>query len=161
VLVVPPHDAQQPAAAARPRRVICPVDFSAASKQALAHALKLAEESDAHLTVMHVIEVPPELNEVPTSAAFNVDEIRLEAEASALERLRALVPKEAREFCTIETAVFEGKASREVLRRAAEEHADLIVMGVHGRSAFDLWLFGSNAQIVARASTCPVLVVHG
>ena len=34
-------------------------------------------------------------------------------------------------------------------------------MGVHGRSAFDLWLFGSNTQVVARAAPCPVLVVHG
>jgi nucleotide-binding universal stress UspA family protein len=161
VLIEPPHDTKPAAASATPERILCPVDFSAASTAALGHALALAEESDAHLTVMHVIEVPPEINEIPTSAAFDVTELRLAAEAHALERLRALIPADARAFCTVETAVVEGKASREVLRRADAERADLIVMGVHGRSAFDLWLFGSNTQVVARAATCPVLVVHG
>jgi nucleotide-binding universal stress UspA family protein len=42
----------------------------------------------------------------------------------------------------------------------AEEEADLIVMGVHGRGALDLLLFGSNTHHVIRAATCPVLIVR-
>ena len=90
-----------------------------------------------------------------TPQGFDIGAVHLAAQASVLERLRALVPPAARTFCTVETAVAEDKASREVLRQAAAEGADLIVMGVQGRSAFDLWLFGSNTQIVVRALAVP------
>src|SRR4029450_2155112 len=60
------------------------------------------------------------------------------AEAECLRRLRALVPARARLYCTVVTRVNEGKPAREIERVAAEERADLIVMGVHGRSAVGL-----------------------
>jgi nucleotide-binding universal stress UspA family protein len=43
---------------------------------------------------------------------------------------------------------------------AAEQAADLIVMGVHGRGAIDLVVFGSTSHHVIRASSCPVLIVR-
>jgi nucleotide-binding universal stress UspA family protein len=42
---------------------------------------------------------------------------------------------------------------------AAAENADLIVMGVQGRGAVDLMVFGSNTNHVIRSAACPVLVV--
>jgi nucleotide-binding universal stress UspA family protein len=76
-------------------------------------------------------------------------------------RHRDLIPDQARTFATINTAVVEGGAYRRVLQRAAEEQTDLIVMGVHGRSAIDLLVFGSTTHHVIRAATCPVLIVRG
>jgi nucleotide-binding universal stress UspA family protein len=55
--------------------------------------------------------------------------------------------------------VFEGRAHKEILRVALQERADLIVMGVQGRGAVDLMLFGSNTHAVIRGAACPVLVV--
>ena len=52
-----------------------------------------------------------------------------------------------------------GKSYVEILRLAAEEHADLIIMGVHGRSALDR-LFGSTTNQVVRQATCPVLTLR-
>jgi nucleotide-binding universal stress UspA family protein len=141
------------------RGILCPVDFSEGSTNALSYALNLAEEADAQLTVLHVIEIPPELRENPLSAGFDVDGVRAAAEADALRRLRDLVPEQARSYCTVETAVREGAAYREILKVAAERRSDLIVMGVQGRGAVDLMLFGSNAARVVRAAACPVLVV--
>jgi nucleotide-binding universal stress UspA family protein len=46
-----------------------------------------------------------------------------------------------------------------VLCRALRAQADLIVMGVHGRGALDLGLFGSTTHHVIRESVCPVLIV--
>jgi nucleotide-binding universal stress UspA family protein len=60
----------------------------------------------------------------------------------------------------VDTAVVEGRAYREILRQAAEKKTDLVVMGVHGRGALDLLLFGSTTHHVIRASTCPVLIVR-
>ena len=59
----------------------------------------------------------------------------------------------------IETAVREGAPFRQILRVAAEDHADLIVMGVQGRLAIDLAMFGSNSARVTRGATCATLVV--
>jgi len=61
--------------------------------------------------------------------------------------------------CSIKTVVTEGSPYREILKTAAARSADLVVMGVHGRGAIDLMLFGSNTARVSRAATCPVLIV--
>lgn len=107
-----------------------------------------------------MIEIPPELRENRLTPDFDSDSIHAAAAAAARRRLRDLVPDLARTYCTIETAVAEGRAYRQVLRRAAEAKADLIVTGVHGRGALDLLLFGSNTHHVIRAAMCPVLIVR-
>lgn len=161
VLVVPPHTKVAPQGVVPGRRILCPIDFSEASLAALEYATSLAEEADATLTLLHVIEVPPELRESPVHGEVEVDRIRAAAEAACLRRLRALIPDSVRQSCTVRTSVVEGRAAREVVRAATEDGDDLIVMGVRGRNAMDLMVFGSNTQYVVRASPCPVLVVHG
>jgi nucleotide-binding universal stress UspA family protein len=141
--------------------VVCAVDFGAPSLAALAYALSIAEESDARLTVLNVIEKPPELTISSPPPDLDIYQVRAEAEASRLRRLRALVPESAHAFCSVETAVLEGGASRLLLELAEERHADLIVMGVHGRRAIDVAVFGSNTKDVIRRAHCPVLVVPG
>jgi nucleotide-binding universal stress UspA family protein len=141
------------------RKVLCSVDFSEGSLRALEYAVTLAEEGDAQLTVLHVIEVPPELRENPLAEGFDVDRVRAEAEARSLQHLRELIPQDARTYSTVETDVREGAAYWEILKVAAERSVDLIVMGVQGRGALDLLLFGSNTARVSRTATCPVLIV--
>ncbi len=160
-LVVPPRAPDvSPDAPAQFKQILCAVDFSDSSLSALAYALTLAEESDARLTLLHVIEMPPELRENPMAPDFDVDRIHAAAEAEAQRRLRDLVPEAARTYCTIDTAVVEGRAYRRVLGHAVEQKSDLIVMGVHGRGALDLLLFGSTTHHVIRAAVCPVLIVR-
>jgi nucleotide-binding universal stress UspA family protein len=172
VLAIPSHlDPVRLGNHLAPREIVCAVDFSTPSLTALAHALSLAEETDAHLTLLHVIEMPPELARAPELArmlaseggpeppAFDVAAIRAEAEADCLVRLRKLVPEHARDYCTIETSVLEGGVSHQILRLAANRSADLIVLGVHGRNAIDIAVFGSNSKDVIRSAHCPVLVV--
>lgn len=141
-------------------RIVCAVDFSEPSLNALAYALAIAEESEARLTLLHVIAVPPELLAPhPESPGFNVDRIRSEAEAASLTRLRSLIPEHARDYCTIETAVLEGGVSRHLLQMANTRRADLLVLGVRQRNPFDLAFFGSNSKDLVRQAHCPVLVV--
>lgn len=140
-------------------RIVCGVDFALASVSALAYALSIAEESDARLTLLNVIEMPPELQHPPTGPDYDVDRVRAEAEAGQLAKLRALVPEHARDYCTVATSVMEGGASRQLLRAAEAERADLIVLGVHGRNALDVAIFGSNSRDVVRFALCPVLIV--
>lgn len=143
--------------AARPPRILCPVDFSESSLDTVAYALNMAEEVDARLTLLHVIEAP-EFHEIPIFAEENLAAAREAARAAAERRLHDLVPDEARTYCSVEAVVVEGSAYREILRQAGERQVDLIVMGVRGRRALDLLLFGSTTHHVIRAAACPVLV---
>jgi nucleotide-binding universal stress UspA family protein len=53
-----------------------------------------------------------------------------------------------------------GKAWKDILHVAAEKAADVIVLGVKGRSTADLFFFGSTTQHVVRQSACPVLTIR-
>jgi nucleotide-binding universal stress UspA family protein len=160
-LVVPPRAPDVSAGAAvQFRRILCPVDFSESSLDALVYAINLAEEADAQLTLLHAVEVPAVLIEERTMPALDLSRVRDAVAAEARRRLYELIPQSARTYCTVETAVVEGRAYREILRHATERQADLIVMGVHGRGALDLLVFGSTTHHVIRASACPVLIVR-
>ena len=161
-LVVPPRAPDvAPEAPVQFRRILCAVDFSERSLDALAYALNLAGETDARLTLFHVIEYQPVLQ--PELAVVDVDlaRIRDATEREARRRLHALIPDQARTYSMVETAVVEGRAHREVLRQAAEQQADLIVMGAHGTGVIDGLVFGSTTHHVIRSATCPVLIVRG
>ena len=52
------------------------------------------------------------------------------------------------------------RAYKEILQRASDSDADLIVMGAQGSGGIELMLYGSNTHHVVRAATCPVLTVR-
>lgn len=158
--VPPPAPGLHPEGSVLFRRIVCPVDFSGASLAALAHALKLAEQSGAEITILHVLEWLVEDEPGAKIAGFDVPEFRRYLERDARERLHRLVPEEARNWCRPHEEVVGGKPWREVLRLAEEREADIVVMGVRGRNPVDLALFGSTTNHVVRGAHCPVLVVH-
>ena len=159
-LVVPPRAPDVPAGSPiQFRRILCAVDFSESSLDALAHAINMAEEANAQLTVLHVVEFPLMLNVEPTMPAVDLSRLREAAASDGRRKLEELIPEEARTYCTVDTAVVEGRAYREILRQATERQSDLIVIG-HGRGALDLLVFGSTTHHVIRASACPVLIVR-
>lgn len=159
VLVVPPHDAVAPAAVSF-KNIVCAIDFSESSLAALTWALSFAEEADARLLLLHVIEVPPELRASAVVTEHEIDQLHAAFEADALERLRALIPAHASEYCSVETATASGAAGHAILALAKERHADLIVMGAQGQRAIERLVFGSKTRDVVCAATCPVLTVR-
>jgi nucleotide-binding universal stress UspA family protein len=78
-------------------------------------------------------------------------------EATALTRLGTLVPEKLAGRITVVSRVSHGKPYVGILRVAAEDKADLIVLGVHGRRAIDILLLGSTTNQLVRQATCPVL----
>ncbi len=164
VLTVPPR---AHATSSLPfKRLLCAVDFSEWSLEALKLAVSIARESGAALTLLHVLEWPweepptPAFDELPAEQASALIEYRRYAEKSARARLRSLVPDAARDRVTATSEVLHGKAYAGILRAAGEEHADLIVLGVHGRRAVDVMFLGSTTNQVVRRATCPVLTLR-
>ena len=157
VLTVPPR--VESTATLPFKRLLCPVDFSEPSVAALGFALSLAQEAEAQLTVLHVVEWP--LDEEPiVTPPFDVPEYRRGREAEVRARLERLVPAEAGDWCRPSLRIGHGKPYREILGTAAEDQADLVVMGVHGRNPLDVMLFGSTTNHVVRQATCPVLTLR-
>lgn len=167
VLTVPPRASGRDAVPFT--HVLCAVDFSESSVAALGAALAIAQEADAQLTVLHVLDWP--IEEVPPVAVVNADPAapapafdlagyRRTLEADAARRLETLVPDAARDWCTPRTHVAHGTPHVEVLKAAADMPADLIVLGVRGRHPIDVMLFGSTANQVVRQAACPVLTVR-
>ena len=156
VLTVPPPAARSTLPF---KRVLCPVDFSEASILALECAFSIAQESDARLTLLHVFDWPSN-HELSLEGAFDVPAFQRQREEEARHRLAALIPEDARNWCAPEPTLRHGKPYREILAVAESEHADLVVMGVHGRNALDVMLFGSNTNQVVRRASCPVLTLR-
>jgi nucleotide-binding universal stress UspA family protein len=142
------------------RRILGAIDFSQESTAALDYGLSLAQESGGELTLIHAIEVPPELRDGHVADLTDVDRLRAAEEARCLRKLREMVPAHARLLCTVNTFVDEGAADHVILAAAAAHDVELIVMGVRGHGALDLAVFGSKTRQVIRAARCPVLVVH-
>jgi nucleotide-binding universal stress UspA family protein len=164
VVTVPPH--AQFNAEAPFKKLVCAVDFSEWSLAGLDEACGIAEESRGSVTAVNVIEwpwseaSPPDLEGVPREQAEALREYRRYQETMALSRLDTTVAEVARGRCKVTTKVLHGKAYVEVLCAAEREHADLIVIGVHGRNPLDVFFFGSTTHQVVRRAACPVLTLR-
>lgn len=147
----PRHDfikAGGPDAAVELRKILCCVDFSEYSPRALEYAFSLAWEYHAEVALLHVLEDPRSATELERETG------------EVLDRLKALVPIKAENRATILPVVRTGKPYQEIMQYATEAHTDLTVMGVRGRNAVDMALFGSTAHRVIQLGPSPVLVVR-
>jgi nucleotide-binding universal stress UspA family protein len=159
VMVVPPRDAVAPSVVSF-KHIVCAIDFSDSSLAALTWALSLAEEADARLSLLHVIEVPPELRVSTVVTDREIDELHAAMDADIRARLRSLIPVHASDFCSPETATAAGAAGHAILAFASERVADLIVMGAGRHTSIERLLFGSKTRDVVAGATCPVLTVR-
>lgn len=147
-------------------RILCPVDFSPYSKEALRVASDLAMRFDGTLSILHVIPPIP-VSAVPGAAtAFNVAEYQQQLVGDNTAALTALVsevlPLSLSEMrARSQTIVLHGEPAFEIVRYAQEIRATLIVLATRGLTGWDHVLFGSVAERVVRLSPCPVLTIRG
>lgn len=147
-----------PHAVSELRSIVCPVDFSPTSRLALTHALSLAERSKARLTLLYVLEWPQGPLHAPY--AQTLTQYREQLQNEALHELKAAVPAEARAWCEVHERVALGAPWRQIIHALAQEHADLVVLGVQGATRVEQMVFGSVVNQVVRHATCPVLTVR-
>lgn len=82
------------------------------------------------------------------------------ARHEAQRRLAALFARTRAAGIRVETKLVEGAPAVEVVRAAGRWHADVIVIGSHGRSGVRRFLLGSVAEQVVARSARPVLTVR-
>ena len=142
------------------KRILVPLDFSACSRTALAHALALAEKFHSTVDVLHVWEPPryvgPDVMlHVPGDNKSLADYVRDEARTE-LEKLLG----ELDESITVNSILEAGDARRRIIELTESGMYDLVVMGTHGRTGLTRFVLGSVAENVVRRSYCPVLTVR-
>lgn len=138
-------------------QILVGCDFSAASDHAVSFGLSLAQEFEAVIHLVHVIE--PFIYRDTMLTKSSQIESSLAVNGNCEERLEALVPQDARNWCTIKTSCESGKPFQVLKSYADDNQIDLIVLGVRGQSLVETLLLGSTTDRVIRNVSCPVLSV--
>ena len=141
------------------RKVLCPTDFSEGAEASWNVALGLAKQFEAEVILLHVVPEPPRLTEA-YQRGYTPERFIEATIVEARRLLESLLAKAADWNVKISWRVRRGVEFKEIAAAAAEEGADLIVLGTHGRSALPGLPLGSVAERVAGTAPCPVLLVR-
>ena len=154
------------------KTILVPTDFSQGSQAALEAATALAKLAKSDVVVLHVIEtlaytMKESLHLVDTTAM-----VKSMTESPQLMDVYALVQRAVepaldqvvqalqRDHVSASDCILQGTAYDQIVAKAKEIGADLIVMGTHGRRGVNHLFMGSVAERVVRTAPCPVLTVR-
>lgn len=138
------------------QKIVCAVDFSEASDEAIAYAVGLARELGAELHVVHAYQIP--MLALPDGAVLPSPEWTADA-SQKLQKGLADLRETYGEGVSIQTHLREGMPHTEVAALCSEIGADLLVIGTHGRTGLSHLLLGSVAGRIVRTSDIPVITV--
>lgn len=131
--------------------ILFATDFGAGAETASRYALSLAQEHNAALTLLHVIE---------SVAAYTEESVARQREINVV-RLQKLIPEGSANWCKPEFRVAFGAAVEEILIAARESKADLIVMGAKARNTLAGHAPMTVAYNIVSKAACPVLTIRG
>jgi nucleotide-binding universal stress UspA family protein len=140
------------------KKVLVPTDFSDSARHAFTYGVSFAREYRAELVLLHVVEnltvgYASDLFPVPMAEVFQ------EISGYARTELAKLAEEAKQKGVAVGEVVAQGKPSAEIIRYAADNAVDMIVLGTHGKGMLDQALFGSTTERVVRRAPCPVLTV--
>jgi nucleotide-binding universal stress UspA family protein len=144
------------------RTILLPTDFSEHSALAANYAISLAQEYEAEILVLHILERVAEFTsmmgtEMPgheTVMVYYDDLLK-----SAQRRIKEICDRASEHNVETRQQIITGNPRHEILAIANSEPIDLIVIGTHGRKGFSRVLHGSVAEAVVRHAPCSVLSV--
>jgi len=141
------------------KNILYATDFSPSSDCAFGHAFSLARKFNAQLTLIHGINEPVDLRGfyVPH---ITFDRLEEEIEQGAQKMMDKFCRTHIKDYAKVTTIIVPGIPYDEIIKRAEEISADLIVLGTHGRTGLDHVLFGSTAEKVVRKSSVPVMTIR-
>lgn len=143
----------------RLNRILVGCDFSLYSNLALQHALNLAQQFQAEIHLVHVIS-PPVYREMAKPSAERSETEYQDLRSRLSKNLSALIPDEAKHWCTFHTALLAGHPHEELTKYAVVNAIDLIAVGVRGHGLVESLFVGSTTDRVMRQTPCAVLSVR-
>ena len=134
------------------RHILVALDGSADSKTALRHAVALARDQNAKLTLMTVVPHTP----TPVGPGVAPPPEGEESHNGVIKEALAEIPRDV----GVTTRLEHGEIADTILKLVATEDYDLLVMGSHGHSRVHRALLGSVSQRVLHKAAVPVLMLR-
>jgi nucleotide-binding universal stress UspA family protein len=150
VLTVGPHVTLQPEKAAEMSEILYATDLATDSPAAAPYAISLAQENQAHMALLYVIE-NPKTGELVQPAQVAEAKVR---------KLRQLVSEQAELWCEPRYFVKLGVPAEKILELAETRHASLIVLGARPAKGLATHLNTGTVHKVVSQAKCPVLTVR-
>ena len=139
-----------------PTNILVPIDFSPCAERALDYACELATKLGAKIHVVNAIG-----GALPELSAALTDHMLASLRRNNTAMLDKLIEKRRAAAAFGELRVVDDDPRDAILAAAEAVHADLIVMGTHGRRGLSRLVLGSVAEDVVRRAPCPVLAIRG
>jgi nucleotide-binding universal stress UspA family protein len=139
------------------KKILCPIDHSDCSKEALKYAVSFAMKDEAKLYLLHIIDIRSFNDSLVATSQQIPDEETLE---QLKIKLLDCIPEEIRDEMEIEAIVIQGIPFAEIISTAKKKEIDMIVIGSHGRTGIKHMMLGSVSEKVVRKAPCPVLTVR-
>jgi len=146
------------------KKILLPTDGSEYAERAGEHAIWLANQSQADIVVLNVIETAYFRALPEDDLIYVLDKgLRGESKKAVEDFEKRLMDRKCegtcRENVQLKTLIKEGHPVDLILETIDEEKIDLVVMGTAGKHGLDRFLLGSVTEKVVRTSKCPVLVI--
>ncbi len=135
--------------------ILLATDLGDATEDATNQAIELAVDLQARLLIVSVVEPGHGLSIGGRSRNRPVEERESRALAA-----RAMAERARASGADAAFLVWDGDVAERIVAAAEAEHADLVVVGTHGRTGVERSLLGSVSDLVIRRAPCPVLVVR-
>ncbi|MGB2898140.1 MAG: universal stress protein [Candidatus Acidiferrum sp.] len=142
-------------------RILLAIDDSKFSEAAAETVIEQTRPHGTEVRILHVVESPPLLVARELGGYEPALENALQSQKEHAETLVAKAAELLRARGLNVTAALEmGDAKSKILDVAEEWHADLIVLGSHGRKGLNRFLMGGVSDAVARHACCSVEIVR-
>jgi len=144
--------------------ILCPIDFSKGSDRAVEQAAVLANAIGAQVELLHVYQLPalglPDGMVTMTPGLVTVPpEFVAKRTAEAQDVLEMHRDQLTGHGVRATTQLIEGNPIEQIVERAKQLGACMLVLGTHGHSGFKRFVLGSTAERVLRLADAPVLTV--
>jgi len=140
------------------KHIVVGTDFSETAERAVDAAIDLAAQVGAVVSLVHAYELP--MYSFPDGVVVSTPDIAKKITTDALARLEAAIEQRKGRGVSIQSALRMGATWDELNGVAAEQDADIIVVGTHGRRGFSRVLLGSVAERMMRTAVRPLLVIR-
>ena len=140
-------------------KILVPLDGSKLAEKALPYADEMAIHFGANITLFHSGATGETTKHNEMQAYLNKTSAEME------KRIANAFANKSKPKAQVDTAItgttgFINNAAAEILSYADTGNIDMIIMGTHGRTGVTRWMLGDTANKVARAFTCPILLIR-
>jgi nucleotide-binding universal stress UspA family protein len=142
------------------KRILVPCDFSEPAVQAYRFAMTIAERTNAEVSVLRVIDLPPAYDlGIGTPPYYFDANLVMDMEvvaAESFEKMQRQYPNQK----SVTLNIKHGAVTPTIRQAIKEFQIDLVVMGTHGASGWQEFWVGSNTEKIVRTSSVPVLAIR-